>query len=52
MDLPPDVVAWAAAQEDPIRLSLKVPTWIPADVLPGRTDTRDLGVMLTRVAVR
>ena len=52
VDLPPDVVAWAAAQEDPIRLSLKVPTWIPADVLPGRTDTRDLGVMLTRVAVR
>jgi len=51
-DLPPDVVAWASSQEDPIRLSLKVPTWIPADVIPGATDTRDLGVMITRVTVR
>lgn len=51
-DLAPDVVAWASAQEDPVRLSLNVPTWIPAAVLPGATDTRDLGVMITRVTVR
>jgi hypothetical protein len=51
-DLAPEIVAWASSQEDPIRLSLKVPTWIPADVLPNNSDTRDLGVMIARVTVR
>ena len=32
-------------------LRLQVPSWRPANVLPGATDTRDLGVMVDRVRV-
>ena len=48
--IPPDVAARAAAEPDPVRLRLQVPTWNPAQLLGG-PDTRDLGVMVTRVEV-
>lgn len=32
-------------------LRLDVPAWRPANVLPGSTDTRDLGVMVDRIRV-
>jgi hypothetical protein len=50
-ELPRDLVAEAAASPDPIRLRVRVPTWRPSAVL-GVNDTRDLGVMVTRVTVR
>jgi hypothetical protein len=49
--LPADLVTEAAASPDPIRLRLRVPTWKPSALL-GVSDTRDLGVMVTRVTVR
>ena len=48
--LPPALVARLATAQDPVRLRLRVPTWNPAAVL-GVPDTRDLGVMVTRVQV-
>lgn len=39
------------ARQDPIRLRLRVPTWKPAEFVGGN-DTRDLGVIVTRVTVR
>jgi hypothetical protein len=50
-DIPADTAASAAAQDDPVRLRLRVPTWNPSTALGG-ADRRDLGVMLTRVEVR
>ena len=49
--IPPDTAASAAAQDDPVRLRLRVPTWNPGTALGG-VDRRDLGVMVTRVEVR
>jgi hypothetical protein len=50
-DIPPDVAREAAASPDPVRLSLRVPTWNPAEMGAG-TDTRDLGVQITRAQVQ
>jgi hypothetical protein len=47
--IPPDVAA--AAGNEPVRVTLRTPTWNPLTTL-GRSDNRDLGVMLDRVAVR
>jgi hypothetical protein len=47
--IPPDVAA--AAGTEPVRVTLRTPTWNPLTTL-GRSDNRDLGVMLDRVAVR
>ncbi|MEO8069774.1 MAG: glycosyltransferase family 39 protein [Acidobacteriota bacterium] len=49
--IPADVAAAAAASQDPVRLQLRVPTWNPAALIGGN-DTRDLGVMVTRVQTR
>lgn len=49
-NLPQDLVARASAAQDPVRLRIRVPTWKPSEVL-GAPDTRDLGVMVTRVQV-
>jgi hypothetical protein len=46
----PDVAA-AAATGEPVRITLRVPTWNPQALL-GSPDGRDLGVMVDRVAVR
>jgi hypothetical protein len=48
--LPPDLAAEAAARPTPARLRLRVPTWNPKALL-GVEDTRDLGVIVTRVVV-
>jgi len=48
--LPPALVARLSARQDPVRLRVRVPTWSPAAAL-GAPDTRDLGVMVTRVQV-
>jgi hypothetical protein len=48
--LPPALVERLAAAQDPVRLRLRVPTWNPAALLRV-PDTRDLGVMVTRVQV-
>jgi len=50
-DIPPDAAAAAAAQDEPVRLRLRVPTWTPSAALGG-SDTRELGVMVTRVEAR
>jgi 4-amino-4-deoxy-L-arabinose transferase-like glycosyltransferase len=51
VELPPTLAARAAESDDPARLRLRVPPWVPAEVLGG-SDTRQLGVMVTRVEVR
>lgn len=51
LPIPPDIAARAAAAGDPVELRLVTTTWNPHDVV-GLPDTRDLGVMLDRVAVR
>jgi 4-amino-4-deoxy-L-arabinose transferase-like glycosyltransferase len=48
--LPGALVERLATARDPVRLRLRVPTWSPAAAL-GTPDTRDLGVMVTRVQV-
>lgn len=50
-ELPPDLAAWAAAQRGAVRLRLRVPTWNPGELLQA-SDTRNLGVIVTRVEVR
>jgi hypothetical protein len=50
-DLPAALAARAAVQPDPLRLRLEVPVWNPREVL-GTPDSRDLGVMVTRVQVQ
>jgi hypothetical protein len=49
--IPPDIVAAAAASAEPVRVTLRTPTWNPLKTL-GTPDDRDLGVMVDRVAVR
>jgi hypothetical protein len=49
--LPADIAARAAAEMDPIALSLKSTTWNPHDLVGG-SDVRSLGVMVTRVQVK
>jgi hypothetical protein len=49
--LPPALAARAAASPDPVRVRIRVPTWNAATQLGG-PDTRDLGVIVTRVEVR
>jgi hypothetical protein len=49
--LPADLAARAAASDDPVRLRLRVPPWVPSVALGG-TDTRELGVIVTRVEVQ
>jgi 4-amino-4-deoxy-L-arabinose transferase-like glycosyltransferase len=49
--IPPDLARRLAARADPVRLRLRVPTWNPQALL-GVNDTRDLGVIVTRVEVR
>ena len=49
--LPAEMAQAAAASSDPVRLSLRVPTWNPAEMGLG-ADRRDLGVQLTRVQVQ
>ncbi len=51
VSLPSDIAATAARSPDPVRLSLRVPTWNPAELGEG-TDHRDLGVQVTRVQVQ
>jgi hypothetical protein len=51
VDLPLALAARAAASDDPARLRLRVSPWVPAETLGG-SDTRQLGVMVTRVEVR
>jgi hypothetical protein len=48
--LPADLAAEAAARPTPARLRLRVATWNPKALL-GVNDTRDLGVIVTRVVV-
>jgi hypothetical protein len=48
--LPADLAVEAAARPTPARLRLRVPTWNPKALL-GVEDTRDLGVIVTRVVV-
>jgi hypothetical protein len=50
-DIPPAVAAADATSGEPVRLTLETVTWNPAKVL-GTPDTRDLGVMVDRVAVQ
>jgi hypothetical protein len=49
--LSPALVARLTATADPARLELRVATWSPA-ALVGGNDTRELGVLVTRVDVR
>jgi hypothetical protein len=49
--IPADVTASAAASGEPVRVTLRTPTWNPLKTL-GTPDGRDLGVMVDRVAVR
>jgi hypothetical protein len=49
--IPPDMAKTLGASDDPARVTLRVPTWSPAEIFPT-TDTRDLGVMVTRVTVQ
>jgi hypothetical protein len=51
LSLPPDIAVAAARSSDPKRLSLRVPTWNPAE-LGEAADNRDLGVQMTRVQVQ
>ena len=49
--MPQDVAAKAAAEMDPIPLTLTSSTWRPSE-LTGGSDVRTLGVMVTRVQVK
>jgi len=51
VDIPADVAAAAAAAGEPVRITLRTETWNPLRTI-GAPDSRDLGVMLDRVAVR
>ena len=50
-EIPPDVVLAAAGRAEPAQLRLRVPTWNPHRLL-GLPDSRDLGVLVTRVDVQ
>jgi hypothetical protein len=47
----PDVAAAAAKTGEPVRVTIRTPTWNPSVTL-GTSDDRELGVMVDRVAVR
>ena len=49
--IPPEVLAEAARDEGFVVVHLNVPTWNPGRVL-GSSDTRNVGVMVTRVELR
>ena len=49
--IPADIAATAAASGEPVRITLRTPTWNPVKTL-GTPDDRDLGVIVDRVAVR
>jgi hypothetical protein len=49
--IPSDLAAAVSATAEPVRITLRTPTWNPMRVL-GTADDRDLGVMVDRVAVR
>jgi hypothetical protein len=49
LPIPADVAA--AASGEPVRVTLRTPTWNPLRTL-GSPDDRELGVMVDRVAVR
>jgi hypothetical protein len=49
--IPPLLAARAGETDDTVRVRLRVPAWVPAETGSG-TDTRPLGVMVTRVEVR
>jgi hypothetical protein len=49
--IPPELAADAARSGEPVRITLRTDTWNPLRVI-GAPDSRDLGVMLDRVAVR
>jgi len=51
LPLPSGLAAQLAAKADSTRLRLRVPTWSPGALL-GVNDTRELGVIVTRVQVR
>jgi hypothetical protein len=51
IEIPADVARAAASTGEPIRVTLRTPTWNPMKLL-GTSDDRDLGVMVDRVAVR
>jgi hypothetical protein len=51
LPIPPDLAAALGASADPARLELRTVTWSPA-VAIGGPDTRELGVIVTRVEVR
>ena len=51
LELPPDLVARAAAADDPVELRLVSTVWVPHDVV-GAPDTRELGVMVDRVTIK
>lgn len=48
--IPADAVKAAAQSDDPAQLRLVSSTWIPHDILGG-PDTRELGVMVDRIAI-
>ena len=50
-DLPADHVETLAAAGEPVRVRIRVASWNPADLL-GAPDTRDLGVMVSGVALQ
>jgi hypothetical protein len=49
--LPPELVARAAARDEPAQLRLASTVWRPRDLIGG-SDDRELGVMVDRVEVR
>ena len=51
VEIPSDIAASAAASGEPVRIALRTDTWNPLRTI-GAPDTRDLGVMVDRVAVR
>jgi hypothetical protein len=50
VELPAALARRASTRDDPVRLRLRVPTWVPSTTIGG-IDTRALGVMVTRVQV-
>jgi hypothetical protein len=51
LPIPPNLAGALGASDDPARLELRTVTWSPAAVVGG-PDTRELGVIVTRVEVR
>jgi hypothetical protein len=49
--IPAEMAERLAASGDSVRVRIRVPTWNPATLI-GANDSRDLGVMLTRVLAR